>query len=87
MRLSLRVVPNARAAGVVGWMEEGSLKVKVTAPPEDGRANKAVCALLAEVLGCPLRALSIVAGQSARNKVVQVDGLDEAAVRAKLEKT
>jgi uncharacterized protein (TIGR00251 family) len=78
-RLELRVVPGARRPGVVG--RHGSAwKIRVAAPPEDGRANQAVLGLLADTLRLPRRAISIVAGHGARDKVVACEGLsaDEA---------
>jgi len=76
-RLELRVVPGARRPGVVG--RHGSAwKVRVAAPPEDGRANQAVLGLLAETLRLPRRAISIVAGHGSRDKVVAFDGLSAA---------
>lgn len=76
-RLELRVVPSARRPGVVG--RHGSAwKVRVVAPPEDGRANQAVLGLLAETLRLPRRAISIVAGHGSRDKVVAFDGLSAA---------
>jgi uncharacterized protein (TIGR00251 family) len=78
-RLELRVVPGARRPGVVG--RHGSAwKVRVAAPPEDGRANQAVLGLLADTLRLPRRAVSIVAGHGSRDKVVACEGLsaDEA---------
>jgi uncharacterized protein len=81
-RLELRVVPSARRPGVVGRYG-AAWKVRVAAPPEDGRANQAVLGLLAETLRLPRRALSIVAGSGSRDKIVECEGLsaDEAEVR------
>jgi uncharacterized protein YggU (UPF0235/DUF167 family) len=62
------------------------LVVRVTAPPVEGAANDATIAILARVLGVPARAISIVAGQSGRNKTMQVTGLDIAAVQARLDR-
>lgn len=78
-RLSLRVAPGARRTEVVGRHGDG-WKVRVAAPPEGGRANDAVCRLLAEALELPRRAVTVVSGRSGREKVVDVSGLgpDEA---------
>lgn len=83
--LCVRVVPNASRAEVVGWMEGRVLKVKVCAPPEGGRANEAVVELLAKTFGVPRRTVSIVSGQTSRNKRVAVEGMDEAALQSRLE--
>jgi uncharacterized protein (TIGR00251 family) len=82
--LRLRVQPGARRAGLVGWMADGTLKLAVSEPPEDGRANRAVAALLAATLGVRESAVRVVRGHGARTKVIEVDGMDEQAVRTRL---
>ena len=57
------------------------LKVKVKAPPEKGRANEAVIALLADRLGIDASSIAIVSGHGSPAKVVDVDGMDAAAIR------
>ena len=75
-QLQVRVIPNAGRDAIVGWIE-GSLKVKLRAVPEDGKANRALCALLASELGCRPRQIHILSGEKSRNKLVQLpDGLD-----------
>lgn len=69
-RLAVRVTPNAKADAVA--IEDGTVKVRVTVVPEDGKANKAVIALLAKALGVSKSSLSIVRGETARDKVVQL---------------
>jgi hypothetical protein len=56
------------------------LRVRVAAPPVDGAANRALTALLADVLGVPGGAVRIASGETARTKVVEVDGLEPAAI-------
>jgi uncharacterized protein (TIGR00251 family) len=73
-RLSLRVSPGARRTEVVGRYGAG-WKVRVAAPPEDGRANAAVCGLLAEALELPRAAVNVVSGHGSRDKLVDVAGL------------
>jgi uncharacterized protein (TIGR00251 family) len=80
--LSVHVQPDARRAEVVG--EHGdALKVKVAAPPVDGKANRAVGELLAAVLGVPVRVVELVAGASSRQKRFRISGVpaDEVAAR------
>jgi len=82
--LRLRVHPGARRAGLVGWMADGTLKLSVKEAPEDGRANRALVAWLALALGVRESAIRVVRGQSGRSKVVEVDGMDEATLRARI---
>ncbi len=74
-RLTLKVVPRASRDEVAGWLD-GALKVRVAAPPTDGRANAAVEALLAEALGVKRGAVKIVAGHGSSRKRVEIEGLD-----------
>jgi uncharacterized protein (TIGR00251 family) len=60
------------------------LKVKVHAPPVEGRANEALCEFLAEELALPRRAVTVLRGDTSRQKTVRIDGLTLAEVRAKL---
>jgi uncharacterized protein (TIGR00251 family) len=83
-RLRVRVQPGARGSGLVGWMADGTLKLKVSAPPEDGRANRALAELLARVAGVKPAAVRVVRGQSARAKLVEVDGMDEPTLRSRI---
>jgi uncharacterized protein len=83
-RLRLRVSPGARRSELVGRYGDG-WKVRVSAPPEGGRANDAVLDLLAAQLDLPRRSLSIVSGHSGREKVVQMNGIDPAESERRLE--
>ena len=83
IRLQLRVSPGAACAQVVG-RHGAAWKVRVTAAPEGGRANDAVLKLLAERLGLPRRALSIVSGQTGRDKVVRMAGIDSRETERRL---
>jgi len=65
--LHVRVQPKARMNAVVGWRGE-ALRVSVTAAPEDGKANRAVIALLADRLGVAATSISLVRGASSRDK-------------------
>jgi uncharacterized protein (TIGR00251 family) len=82
-RLRLRVSPGARRNEIVGRHGAG-WKVRVSAPPEDGRANAAVLRLLAERLQVPPRRLSVVSGHAARDKVVALEGLDAGEAERRL---
>jgi uncharacterized protein YggU (UPF0235/DUF167 family) len=83
-RLELKVVPGATRAGIAGWLGD-TLKVRVSEPPERGKANAAVEALLAKALDLPRDRVTITAGRASARKVVEIHGLSEAEVRARLE--
>ncbi len=84
-RLAVRVHPGARRAGVAGWMDDGTLKVAVTAPPADGRANRAVVELVADMVGVPRRQVTIARGAASRTKWLEIEGLEEAEVRRRVD--
>lgn len=70
----IRVVPRASREGVAGLQGE-ALKLRITDPPVEGRANEACIRLIAELLGVKRAQVAIVAGQTARTKIVAVAGL------------
>lgn len=79
----LKVVPGAKRSEVVGVLGD-RLKVRVSAPPEDGRANKAVCELLAGALGVPPRSVEVVQGTTNPEKTVRISGATHDRVAAAL---
>jgi len=82
-RISLTVSPGARRSELVGRHGEG-WRARLAAPPERGRANEALCELLAEALDVPRRSVRVVAGHTARRKVIEIDGLDAAEIERRL---
>jgi uncharacterized protein (TIGR00251 family) len=83
-RVRLRVSPGARRSELVGRHGDG-WKVRVTAQPQDGRANDAVLDLLARRLELPRRSVSIVSGHTAREKIIRLEGIDRAESERRLE--
>jgi uncharacterized protein len=83
VRIDLRVIPKSPRTKIDG-VRDGRLLVRVTAPPVDDAANDAVVETLARVLDVPRRSIRIVNGASARNKTVEVAGMNGAAVLARL---
>ena len=81
--LSVRLQPRARRDEVVGE-RGGVVVIRVTAPPVDGKANEALCRLIAKAAGVPPSRVSVVRGRSARDKVVRVEGVEIDALRAAL---
>jgi hypothetical protein len=82
-RLEIKAIPNALRSEVVGWLGD-ALKVKVHAPPVEGKANKALCAFLAETLGLPKRSVRMVQGTASRRKLVQIAGCSLEELRDRL---
>ena len=80
--LPVRAQPGARKAGILGE-QAGALKVAVTAPPEDGRANKALTELLRELLGLKRSQIELLSGLTSRDKrfLVRDCSKDELATR------
>jgi uncharacterized protein (TIGR00251 family) len=76
-RLKLRVSPRSRRPGIAGRHGD-AWKVRVAEPPEDGRANEAVLDLLARTLDLPRSRFALVSGHSSREKVVVLDGVEQA---------
>jgi uncharacterized protein (TIGR00251 family) len=79
--LSVRVIPRAKRNAVTK-IKDGSIKVYVTAPPEDGRANEAVVEAIAEWLGVKRRQIQIVTGTTSRHKVVRLTGVSQEQIDA-----
>lgn len=79
--LRVRVQPRSRSDTLVG-LRDGVIIVRVTAPPLDGRANESVCRLLAGVLGVRGSSLTILRGERGRDKVIAIDGVEQAAADA-----
>src|SRR3954470_17780724 len=81
--VSIRLQPRAKRDEVVG--ERGdAIVVRVAAPPVDGKANAALCAFIARTVGTAPARVSVVRGQTSREKVVRVAGVAPADVRAAL---
>lgn len=83
-RVEVTVSPGARRSELVGRHGAG-WRVRIAAPPEGGRANRALVELLAEILGVRHDAVAIVAGQGSRRKVVEVASLDARELERRLE--
>jgi uncharacterized protein (TIGR00251 family) len=81
---TVRVHPRARENCITGELG-GALKLSLTEPPIDGRANHACSEFLAKLLKVPRSSVTIASGQSSRNKIVRVAGLTADEVRQRIE--
>jgi uncharacterized protein (TIGR00251 family) len=85
-RFAVRVQPRARRNAITGEVGE-ALKLALTAPPVEGRANDACVEFLAKLLRVPRASITIAAGETSRNKVIGVAGLSAEEVRRRLGRT
>ena len=83
VHLHLKVIPGASREAIVG-PHAGRIKVRTSAPPEKGRANRMVLGLLAKQLDVPTRSLRILRGRTDPLKTIEVVGIDAATVAARL---
>lgn len=82
-RIAVRLTARAAEDALEG-ISDGILKAKVSAPPVDGRANQALCRLIAKRAGVAPSRVSVVRGQKSRDKLVRVDGVDGPTLEGKL---
>jgi len=80
---AVKVHPRARKNAITGIIGD-ALKLALTAPPVEGRANQAVIEFFAELFEIPRSSVTIASGETSRNKVVRIAGLTKAAVAARL---
>jgi len=88
VRLAVRLTPRGGRDAIEGFAEDEAgrplLKVRVAAPPVEGEANAALVKLLAKALALPRSAVRLASGETARIKVLEIEGIDEAEVRRRL---
>jgi uncharacterized protein (TIGR00251 family) len=72
--LSVRIQPRASKNGIV-LMEDGGLKIRLTAPPVDGAANEALVRFLADTFGITKAQVEIISGHTSKNKIVRIEGI------------
>ena len=82
-RIDVRLTPRGGRDRIDGW-DGDVLRVRVAAPPAEGRANEAMMRLVAKALGVPPSRVTLVAGAQSRTKVVEVDGLTAAEIRSRI---
>jgi len=82
--MALRVKPRARKNEIVEVLGDGTIKVHLTAPPVEGKANEALLKYLAEILDVPIACLDIVAGAGGRDKLISVTNMDAAILQKKI---
>ena len=84
--ISVRVTPRASKNQVQGVLGD-ALKIRLQAPPVDGKANEALVHFLADTLGWPARNIDLLSGETSRNKRLMLHGLDVAEAHSRLKIT
>ncbi|HTX93092.1 MAG TPA: DUF167 domain-containing protein [Anaerolineales bacterium] len=82
--LAVRVTPRASKNEIVEVLSDGTVKVHLTAPPVEGKANEALLKFMAQVLGVPASRMEVVAGASGRDKLISVTDMDAATLHKKV---
>ena len=81
--VSVRVVPRSSKEGVAGF-EGGIVRIRLNAPPVEGKANEALVRFFAKAVGVPKSRITLVAGERGRSKIVRVSGITRDALMAAL---
>ena len=82
--LAIRVTPRSRKNEVVEILSDGTIKIRLTAPPVEGKANAALIDFLSKILDVPSSNIEIVAGNSGHDKLVSILDIDANFVQAKI---
>jgi uncharacterized protein (TIGR00251 family) len=85
IRIAIKAVPGARRSWIAGVLGD-RLKVRISAPPEEGRANDGICRTIASALGVRVAQVRVVAGHARAEKIVEIEGSTPDAVRALFER-
>mgnify|MGYP001234081049 CR=1 FL=1 len=83
-QILIRVIPNSKQNAIIGFDETNHLKIKLSAPPVDSKANKALIAFLADMLHCRSRSIEIVSGLRSRQKRVLIKGYSDHDIQERL---
>ena len=71
--LAVKVIPKSSRNEIAGVLDDGTLRIRVAAAPEKGKANEALCAFLAEELGIAKSRVTVVRGHSSSRKLVRIE--------------
>lgn len=82
--LNIHVIPGSKLDQITGYMDDGSLKIKIKAKPIEGRANKELIKVLAGTLEIKESEIEICSGQTSRNKIVKIWGIDNNFLQKKI---
>lgn len=84
--LKVKIQPRSSRNEVVGFMDDGTLKIKLIAPPVEGQANQAIVKYLAGLLNVSAGNIEIISGKTSHNKLISIIGIKPEAARAVIQK-
>jgi len=82
--LTVRVIPRARKTEIADVLEDGTIKIRLTAPPVEGQANEALIRFLSRLLEIPSSRIEIIAGQTSRDKLLSITGADPQQIQERI---
>jgi uncharacterized protein (TIGR00251 family) len=82
--LTVRVTPRARRTEIAGFLEDGILRIRIAAPPVEGKANAALVEFLAKVLSVRKNRIEVVAGDKSLDKIISVTDLSADEVQRRV---
>lgn len=82
--ITVRVTPRASRNEIIGISDDGTVKIRLTAPPVEGAANEGLVRFLAEVLGTAPSKIEIIAGQTGKDKLITIMGMDSETVQQRI---
>ena len=83
--ITIRVIPRAKKSEISQVLDDGTIKIRLTAPPVEGKANKALVRFLADVFRIAPSNIEIISGVKGRKKVVLIEGINEKTARSLIE--
>lgn len=83
--ITIRVIPRAKKSEISQVLDDGTIKIRLTAPPVEGKANQALVRFLADVFGISPSNIEIISGKKGRKKIVQIEGINEKTARSMIE--
>lgn len=82
-KIKVKIVPGASNSGIIGWLGD-TLKVRISAPPEKGKANAAIVALISDALHVPECSVHIVSGRNSQRKMIEIHDLSRNEILQRL---
>lgn len=82
--LKIRVIPRAMTNEIVDVLQDGIIKIRLVAPPVNGKANKSLKIFLSSILNIQRSRIEIISGAKGRDKIIRVNGMDQESINARI---